>query len=140
MDMRVVFGMDQSSGRNILWSLENRHMVEQGDGFQRITCIDFNGEVDSHAKPRAISVKEQLQHAAKYEAWKEAGYREGIAGDLSKLYGIKKINILYRLSYWKVRQCDVQRQALLINYYVMTTMQLINEGKMECVHYNCINY
>jgi hypothetical protein len=99
----------------------------------------FNGEVESHTKPRAISVEEQLQYAAEYEAWKEVGNREGAAGDPSKLYGVKKTSILYRLPYWKVRQCDVQRQALLINYYIMTTMQLINEGKMDCVRYDCVN-
>jgi hypothetical protein len=84
----------------------------------------FNGEVESHTKPRAISMEEHLQYAVEYEAWKEAGNRGGAAGDPSKLYGVKNTSILYRLPYWKVRQCDVQRQALLINYYVITTMQL----------------
>ena len=99
----------------------------------------FNGKVESHAKPRAISVEEQLHYIVEYEAWKEAGNRKSAAEDLSKLYGVKKTSILYRLLYWKVHQCDVQRQALLINYYIMTTMQLINEGKMECIYYDCIN-
>jgi hypothetical protein len=38
----------------------------------------FNGEVESHAKPRAMSVKEQLQYAVEYEVWKEAGNRKGV--------------------------------------------------------------
>ena len=115
------------------WLLEN-------DMYQFVAMKKhFNCEVESHAKPRAISVKKQLQHIVEYEAWKEASSREGAVGDPSKLYGVKKISISYRLSYWKVNQCDVQRQALLINYYVMTTMQLLNEEKMECVCNDCVN-
>jgi hypothetical protein len=59
----------------------------------------FNGEVESHAKPKAIFVEEQRQYAVKYEAWKEVGNREGATGDPSKLYGVKKTSILYRLPY-----------------------------------------
>jgi hypothetical protein len=59
----------------------------------------FNGEVESRVKPRAISVEEQLQYAAEYEAWKKAGNKEGASGDPSKLYGVKRTNILYMLPY-----------------------------------------
>jgi hypothetical protein len=44
----------------------------------------FNGEVETHAKPRPVTVEEQLQYPADYTAWKEAGNREGGAGDPSR--------------------------------------------------------
>jgi hypothetical protein len=64
----------------------------------------FNGIMESRPKPKPVSVEEQLQYAAEYEAWKAAGKREGAAGDPSKLHGVKRRSILYKLPYWKVRE------------------------------------
>jgi hypothetical protein len=59
----------------------------------------FNGEVESHRKPKAISAEEQLQYVAECEAWKEARNKEGDDGDPSELYGVKRTSILYKLPY-----------------------------------------
>jgi hypothetical protein len=64
--------------------------------------VHFDGEVENRQKPRAISIEEQLQYAAEYEAWKAAGNREGGPGDPSKAHNVKRKSILYRLPYWKV--------------------------------------
>jgi hypothetical protein len=64
---------------------------------------NFNGKVENHPKPRAITVEEQLRCTNEYKAWKQAGNREGAVGDPSKVHGIKRRSILYRLPYWKVR-------------------------------------
>jgi hypothetical protein len=37
----------------------------------------FNGKAESRTKPRAVSVQEQLQQAATYEAWRAADNRKG---------------------------------------------------------------
>jgi hypothetical protein len=62
----------------------------------------FNREVESRPKPKAVSMEEQLEHAAEYAAWKVAGNTAGAAGDLSKIHGVKRVSILFRLPYWKV--------------------------------------
>jgi hypothetical protein len=62
----------------------------------------FNGEMENRTKPQPVSVEEQLRHAIEYEAWKAAGNREGSAGDPSKVHGVKRTSILFRLTYWKV--------------------------------------
>jgi hypothetical protein len=56
----------------------------------------FTGEVESHAKPRASSVEEQLQYAVEY---KEVGNKKSAAEEPLKLYRVKKTSILYRLPY-----------------------------------------
>jgi hypothetical protein len=62
----------------------------------------FNGEVESRPKPKAISVEEQQQRAAEYEAWRAASNTPGVVGDPSKIHDVKRASILYRLPYWKV--------------------------------------
>jgi hypothetical protein len=62
----------------------------------------FNGDKETRAKPRVVTVEEQLAHAAEFLAWKASGGREGAAGDPSKVHGVKRVSILFRLSYWKV--------------------------------------
>jgi hypothetical protein len=47
-------------------------------------------------------VEEQLQHAAEYEAWRTAGNTTEAPGNPSKMHGVKRTSILYRLPYWKV--------------------------------------
>jgi hypothetical protein len=64
---------------------------------------NFNYEVENRPKPSAITVEEQLRCANEYEAWKQAGNREGVVGDPSKVHRIKRRSILYRLPYWKVQ-------------------------------------
>jgi hypothetical protein len=63
---------------------------------------NFNGEVENRPKPRVVIVKEQLCCANEYEAWKQAGNREGAVEDPSKVHRINKRSILNRLPYWKV--------------------------------------
>lgn len=62
----------------------------------------FNGALETRPKPRVITAEDQLAHAAEFAAWKEAGHREGAAGDPSKLHGVKRASSLNRLPYWKV--------------------------------------
>jgi hypothetical protein len=60
----------------------------------------FNGQVENRDRPNIVSVEDQLTHAAEYEAWKQAGYREGSVGNPSKVHSVKRTSILFRLSYW----------------------------------------
>ena len=62
----------------------------------------FNGCIENRSKPREVTVEDQIRHAVEYEAWKAAGNRDGAAGDPSKVHGVKRLSILYRLPYWKV--------------------------------------
>ena len=62
----------------------------------------FNGAQETRSKPPAITMEEQLQHALDCKAWRAAGHRDGTAGDPSKVHGVKRLSILYRLPYWKV--------------------------------------
>lgn len=62
----------------------------------------FDGLMENRSKPRAVTVEEQMQHALQCEAWKAAGNREGAAGDPSKIFGLKRLSILFRLPYWRV--------------------------------------
>jgi hypothetical protein len=62
----------------------------------------FNGQVENQDRPNIVSMEDQLTHAAKYKAWKQAGHREGSVGDPSKVHGVKRTSIMFRLSYWKV--------------------------------------
>ena len=62
----------------------------------------FNGALEHRGKPREVTVEEHMQYALEYEAWKQSGNRPGAAGDPSKLHGVKRLSILFRLPYWKV--------------------------------------
>jgi hypothetical protein len=62
----------------------------------------FNGEIEDRPPPHAVSVEEQMQHAADYRAWKENGNSGGVTGDPSKIHGVKRLSSLHRLPYWKV--------------------------------------
>jgi hypothetical protein len=72
----------------------------------------FDGKMEERPKPRSVGVEDQMQHAAQYAAWKASGNREGAAGDPSKVHGVKRLSILYRLPYWKVRIVVVMRPKL----------------------------
>ena len=77
----------------------------------------FNGARETRVKPRAMTVDEQLEYAAEFEAWKANGGREGTAGDPSKVHGIKRVSILFRLPYWKVSTlpwCCVQSHVTVL--------------------------
>jgi hypothetical protein len=63
----------------------------------------FNGNMEDRPKPQLVTVDNQMQYAADYESWKAGGYRDGGGGDPSKLHGVKRLSILNRLPYWKVR-------------------------------------
>ena len=62
----------------------------------------FDGKMENRPKPRTVTVEEQIRHALECEAWKAAGNRDGSARDPSKIYGLKRLSILFRLPYWKV--------------------------------------
>ena len=62
----------------------------------------FNGVMENRPKPRPVSVEKQMQYAREYVAWIEAGNTPGSADDPSKLHGVKRLSILFRLPYWKV--------------------------------------
>ena len=64
----------------------------------------FNGELENRPKPREVTVEEQMRYVAEWEAWKASGNRDGVAGDPSKVHGVKRLSSLYRLPYWKVRE------------------------------------
>jgi hypothetical protein len=81
-----------------------RRWLPRNHAYRSSTMVDhFNGQVENQDRPNIVSVEDQLTHAAEYEAWKQAGHREGSVGDLSKVHGVKRTSILFRLSYWKVR-------------------------------------
>jgi hypothetical protein len=65
----------------------------------------FNGHKEERPLPRAVSVEEQMQHAADYAVWKAGVSRDGATGDPSKVHGVKRLSILHRLPYWKVSVC-----------------------------------
>jgi hypothetical protein len=65
----------------------------------------FNGHIENRPKPRTVTVEEQIHHALQYEAWKAGGNRVGAVGDPSKIFGLKRLSILFRLPYWKVSVC-----------------------------------
>jgi hypothetical protein len=46
-------------------------------------------------------VEKHLRYNEEYAAWKVAGNRDGATSDPSKKHGVKRINILYTLPYWK---------------------------------------
>lgn len=62
----------------------------------------FNGVVENRPKPRVVTVENQIRHALECEAWKASGNRAGAPGDPSKIYGLKRLSILFRLPYWRV--------------------------------------
>ena len=64
----------------------------------------FNGFVENRPKPRTVTVEDQIRHTEEYEAWKAAGSRGSTAGDPSRVHGVKRLSILFRLPYWKVCQ------------------------------------
>jgi hypothetical protein len=63
----------------------------------------FNGEAEDRGRPRVVTMGEQMQRAQEFQAWKSAGNRDGAPGDPSREHGVKKLSILFRLPYWKVR-------------------------------------
>ena len=63
----------------------------------------FNSLMENQLKPRPVTVEDQIRHAEEYTAWKAAGNRNGAPEDPSRVHGVKRLSILYRLSYWKVR-------------------------------------
>jgi hypothetical protein len=73
----------------------------------------FNGLVEDHHRSNIVLVEEQLQHAADYEAWKETGNNEGSVGDPSKIHGVKRRSIFFRLTYWKVSSVNSYGTAQL---------------------------
>lgn len=58
---------------------------------------------EMRTEPKVVTVEEQMRQAIAYESWKREGNREGGLGDPSKIHGVKRLSILFRLPYWKVR-------------------------------------
>jgi hypothetical protein len=86
----------------------------------------FNGEHEPRSKPKRVTVEEQLQHAADYEAWKAAGDRDGALGDPSKVHGCKRTSILFTLPYWKVSYLIVRTVVIPCHchLYSMTYVEM----------------
>ena len=59
----------------------------------------FNGLIETKDKPARVLVEAQLRHGREYAAWREAGYRDGAAGNPSKRHRVKQISILFTLPY-----------------------------------------
>ena len=83
----------------------------------------LNGQEENRSKPNVVSIEDQLRHADEYKAWKEAGHREGSTGDPSRVHGVKRKSILFRLCYWKMRHF----MTLLLHYCsrIVVAFQLI---------------
>ena len=62
----------------------------------------FNGREETRGKPNTVTVEEQVHRAIEYENWFREGNKEGGVGDPSKVHGVKRRSILYKLPYWKV--------------------------------------
>jgi hypothetical protein len=81
-----------------------RRLLPWNHAYRSSAMVDhFNGQVENRDRPNIVFVEDQLTHGAEYEAWKQAGHREGSVGNLSKVHGVKRTSILFTLSYWKVR-------------------------------------
>ncbi len=81
----------------------------------------FNGQIEHRPKPREVTVEDQIRHALECEAWKADGNRWGAAGDPSKIHGVKRLSILFRLPYWKV--CDLIPVDIYCNDFKMTFVE-----------------
>jgi hypothetical protein len=80
-----------------------RRWLPVGHNYRSAEMKDlFDGCMEDRPKPPPVTVEEQLQHATEYEAWKAASSREVGSRDPSKLHGVKRLSILYRVPYWKV--------------------------------------
>ena len=62
----------------------------------------FNEFVENRPKPCVVIVEEQIRHGLECKAWKALGNKDGAPGDPSKIYGLKRLSILFRLPYWRV--------------------------------------
>jgi hypothetical protein len=76
----------------------------------------FDGKIEVRPKPEAVTVQEQLRHAAEYQAWRDAGNRPGAPGDPSKVHGVKRKSILNRLPYWEVCKSHYTSWLTIIAY------------------------
>jgi hypothetical protein len=63
----------------------------------------FNGRMETRDKLARLLVEAQIRHGKEYATWKVAGNQDSAAGNPSKSHGVKRINILSTLPYWKVR-------------------------------------
>ena len=57
----------------------------------------FDGEIENRPKPHAITIEEQIQHALECEAWRAKIGRDGVGADPSKIHGLKRLSILFKL-------------------------------------------
>jgi hypothetical protein len=85
------------------------------------TKVHFNGESEVRNKLRLVTMDEKIQQTKEFEAWKGVGNRFSIVGDPSKVHGVKGLNILYRLLYWKV----VINPAY--DFYVLSSSHLLDK-------------
>ncbi len=57
----------------------------------------FDGQIETHNKPRNIMVEEQLARAKEYQDWLNMGNNRNGVGDPSKEHGVKHWNVFYDL-------------------------------------------
>jgi hypothetical protein len=91
-----------------------RGWLDPNHAYRHVGIKDhFNGLVEDCQRLNIVSVKEQLQHAADYEAWKETSISKGSVGDPSKIHGVKRRSIFFILTYWKVSSINSYGTAQL---------------------------
>lgn len=54
----------------------------------------FDGKMEVRDKPVVVTMHEQLRCAVEYQAWRDAGNKDGTVGDPLKVHSVKKISIL----------------------------------------------
>jgi len=62
----------------------------------------FDGQIETHNKPKNVTVEEQLAWAKEYQDWLNMGNKHNGVDDPSKEHGVKRRSVLYDLPYWKV--------------------------------------
>jgi hypothetical protein len=64
--------------------------------------LDFNGKVEERGAPIRLTSEETIRCARERAAYLSSGGRDGGKHDPAKVHGVKRLNALYELEYWKV--------------------------------------
>jgi hypothetical protein len=84
---KVIFG----GGRR--WTCRN-HLYRRN--------VDFNGKVEERGPPIRMTAEATIQCARERAAYLASGGRDGGKNDPANVHGVKRLNALYELEYWKV--------------------------------------
>jgi hypothetical protein len=69
--------------------------------------LDFNGRVENRTTPVRMSAERTIQCGRERAAYIAGGGRDGGRYDLAKEHGVKRLNVLYELEYWKVQSLSM---------------------------------